>query len=513
MRLDHARPKPAVTPSLEPFVLEDSSVVATLLVSPRGVIVAANARMRAIVTGGSPAPVSGKPLAAYLVEPQDWSVWLNVLESGKRVTLTMRVRGSDGGPVILRGDIGVVVQPGALETVLCGVFVESSNDDQLKLVAQQSARMEALGSLTAGIAHDFNNLLTVLVGNLYLVAEDVRDQPKVFEKLKAARDAGKRGSDLIRQLLAFARREPMQADAIDPGRVIEDVVPLLRRALGGRIKLETQIDAAAGPIKASTAQLESVVVNLAINARDAIEKRGTVKISVALANLSSSDAVEHGLGKAGEYVAVAVSDDGCGIPENALGRVFEPFFSTKTDRGGTGLGLSMVRWFAETCGGAVYVDSTVGAGTTIKLLLPRANDEVAEPSEKTMPLSTLPSGDETVLLLALEDGLRATVQQILEVLGYSVRFARDTHELLSILRAEEVHLLIVDASQRSDGVLPDTLAQVRKMTPHLAVVMATDVAVPTERRPFPATVLVKPFSLAELAGAVRSALDARPAPV
>src|SRR6185369_9635207 len=198
--------------------------------------------------------------------------------------------------------------------------------------AQRAARMEALGSLTAGIAHDFNNLLTVLVGNLYLVGEDLRAQPKVFEKLKAARDAAKRGTDLIKQLLAFARREEIDADIIDPAKVVDGVTPLLRRALGVRIALETTYQPDAGTIRASAAQFESVVVNLAVNARDSIENKGRIEVEVRRVELTQSEAEARRLARAGAYVAISVADTGCGVPPEWTERVFEPFFSTKGER-------------------------------------------------------------------------------------------------------------------------------------------------------------------------------------
>ena len=227
----------------------------------------------------------------------------------------------------LHGDIRQVKGPSG--PVVCGVFTELGNEQQLRKAVQQSARMEALGSLTAGIAHDFNNLLTVLVGNLYLLAEELRDNPQTFEKLKAARDAGKRGADLIRQLLAFARREQIEADVVDPSKIITDLQPLLRRALGSRITLDTQLDAGAGPIRASVAQLESVVVNLAINARDAISGKGMVSIRVRKLAVPDAEAARRRLANGGHYVAISVADTGGGIAPDVLNRVFEPFFSTK----------------------------------------------------------------------------------------------------------------------------------------------------------------------------------------
>jgi CheY-like chemotaxis protein len=262
------------------------------------------------------------------------------------------------------------------------------------------------------------------------------------------------------------------------------------------------------PIRASTAQLESVVVNLAINARDAIEKKGNVLVKVAGVQLSSSEAMRRNLSKPGGYVAISVADDGSGIPAEALDRIFEPFFSTKSERGGTGLGLSMVRWFAEQSRGAAYAESVPGRGTTVTLLLPDVPGSTAEAGDKTMPLSTLPSGTETVLVLASEEGLRSTILQILQVLGYSVRFAPESTHLLTMLRGEKVQLLIVDGGLANDEAHADLLDDARAIVPDLKVIVTTDTLRSAERAAASgAAVLLKPFSLADLATAVRQALD------
>jgi CheY-like chemotaxis protein len=365
--------------------------------------------------------------------------------------------------------------------------------------------MEALGSLTAGIAHDFNNLLTVLVGNLYLVAEDLRAQPKIFEKLKAARDAAKRGADLIKQLLTFARREELTVDSIEPCKVVAELVPLLRRALGVRITLETELETGAIAIRASQAQLESVIVNLAVNARDAIEAKGKVKIKVHRVHVAPAEAARRHLPKAGQYVTLSVADDGCGIPPDVLARVFEPFFSTKGERGGTGLGLSMVRWFAEQSRGAVELASTVGKGTTVTLLLPSSQEHAAEANEMTMPLSTLPTGSERVVVLAADEAVRATIRQILEVLGYSVAFTATAEEALASLRAERADLLLIDAGGRDEAEL---LGRARGVRPGLKAIVTADSSGVDRVRAVGATALQKPFSLADLAGCVRRTLDA-----
>jgi signal transduction histidine kinase/CheY-like chemotaxis protein len=501
MRPQQSRTERAEAAAMEWPLLEHSTVVAAILVSADGGILGANARMRGILGLSAPTEVLGRSLDDFLAERGDWSAWQQAL--GGAASITTRLR-SSGGVVTLRGDLRPARVAGA--RALCGVFVDAGNEEQLRTAVQQSARMEALGSLTAGIAHDFNNLLTVLVGNLSLVAEELRDRPKIFDKLKSARDAGKRGADLIKQLLAFARREELAVGVIDPCKVAAAIEPLLKRALGSRVALRTELAADAGTIRASTAQLESVIVNLAINARDAIPAKGDVTIAVRAVELSASDAARHGLPQGGDFVSVSVADTGTGIPADAIGRVFEPFFSTKRDRGGTGLGLSMVRWFAEQAGGAIRLDSVVGSGTTVELILPRSADLAEEQGERTMPLSTLPTGGERVVVLAPDEALRSTIRQILEVLGYAVTFTASEEGMLAVLESEIVQLLIVDGPSRED---PELLRRAQAARPGIRLIVTAEGARPPgARSEAGAAVLAKPFTLADLAGTVRRTLDA-----
>ena len=500
MRPAHGRPDPAEQASVEWSLLEGSAIVATLVLAPDGRVVRCNARMRELLEVGA-GGLSGHPFAELLPQPDEWARW--VVQRAVDAGAVLRLRSASGAVVALRGDVHKTSNGASY-----GLFVNASEEAQLRAAVQHSARMEALGSLTTGIAHDFNNLLTVLVGNLYLVAEELRDRPKVFEKVKSARDASKRGADLIKQLLAFARREPLETTVIDPCKVVTDLEPLLRRALGSKVTLRVELQQEAGQVRASTAQLESVIVNLAINARDAIEKKGAVTIAVQRQRLTTPDAALRGLAKSGDYIAVRVADDGDGIPADAIGKVFEPFFSTKKDRGGTGLGLSMVRWFAEQAGGAVALDSAVGRGTTVTVLLPPSVEQAIEPADKTMPLSTLPSGNERVVVLAPDEAVRATVRQILQVLGYEVELAGADEELLEVLAAKRADLLIVDGPARDDAGL---LARLRKTSPALQVIVTAEGQRARDRSSSSPgiSVLAKPFSLAELAGAVRQSLDAR----
>jgi signal transduction histidine kinase len=487
--------------ALELGLLEASTVVAAVVVDLDGNVVAANARMRRFLGIGGTAPSAATNLVERMVDHSAWEAWRDVPPGGRAVEVELR--GFDGPPQHFRGDLSAL---GDGANVL-GVLVEDSGK-ALRAAAQHSARMEALGSLTAGVAHDFNNLLTVLVGNLYLIGEELRERPRVYEKLKAARDAGKRGTELIKQLMTFARREELQVGTIDPRKVIGDLLPLLRRALGARITLTTTLDEDVGAIRANVAQLESAVVNLAVNARDAIEGRGSISIAVSATDIWSQEAPLRGLSRGGPYVAVTVSDTGSGIAPEALAQVFEPFFSTKRERGGTGLGLSMVRWFAEHSGGTANIESVVGQGTTVTLLLPRAQVEQQPDSvEMTMPLSTLATGTERVVVLALDEALRSTIHQTLEVLGYRVKVASGAEDLLAAVAAEPTELLVVDGLGRGDG---DILIRARAAQPKLRIIATTEPG-RSERVPGAGVAsLTKPFTLADLAGTVRRTLDAAP---
>jgi signal transduction histidine kinase len=480
-------------------ILESSSVAIAAIVAADGRLVAANAALRKFLGAGGDVVV--QRFADLFADAAEWERCRDATSVARPVAL--RLRSPTGVARSFKGDVRAVGE--GAKRHLAFVLVENDAEHSLRAAVQHSARMEALGSLTAGIAHDFNNLLTVLVGNLYLLAEELRDRPKVFDKLKAARDAGKRGAELIKQLLAFARREEIHADSIDPAKVIDNVIPLLRRALGVRVALEANLARDAGAIRASAAQFESVVVNLAVNARDAIDGKGRIGIEVRRLQVSHAEAVSLGLERGGSYIAVSVADNGGGIPPEVLERVFEPFFSTKGERGGTGLGLSMVRWFAEQSGGSVRIESAVGQGTTVTLLLPRLADTASDVGEGTMPLSTLPAGNEGVVVLALDEALRSTIRQTLEVLGYRVRIAVGVEDMLAALSADDVRIIVVDGLGRTDA---DVLIRARALRPDLRILLTTDPGRSPERSSLPSIgTVAKPFTLADLAGAVRRTLD------
>jgi two-component sensor histidine kinase len=363
--------------------------------------------------------------------------------------------------------------------------------------------MEAVASLTSGIAHDFSNLITVLVGNLYLISEGVRDRPPLYEKSKQTRDAAKRSADLIKQLLSFARNEWAPSASADLHKVVANLEPLLRRAIGSRVSLETRIAEDVSAVGTTAAQLESAIVNLVINARDAIEGRGKIEVRVANCRIGEREAADYDV-QPGDYVRTSVIDDGTGIPQHLLGRVFEPFFSTKGPGKGTGLGLAMVRLFAIQAGGNALLESEPGKGTQVSILLPRSIEGTSATTINTMPLSALPVGNETVLVFSEEAEVRGTVEQILATLGYKVVLSGECEEAQMRMSLMRVDLAIVDvtATHNSAGL---RLLQILAKREHPTRIVALRDSTPVHHSGI--TTLQKPFDLASLATTVRNVLD------
>jgi nitrogen-specific signal transduction histidine kinase len=384
------------------------------------------------------------------------------------------------------------------DTHIRGVFVEISSQRRLQELSMSMATMEAASSLAAGVAHDFNNLLTVLVGNLYLVADKVRADPAAYESVKRARDAARRGADLTRALLGCARGGDPETSTVDVRKVLRNLVPLLSAALGSRAKLKTDIPPDVSPVDVNSAQLESVITNLVINARDAIGKSagGTVSISLRNCEIASDHEVNV---PSGRYVELSVSDDGCGMPESVAQRAFEPFFTTKPRGAGSGLGLAMVRRFAEHANGAVLLRTVENVGTTVTCLLPVTANDVAETSVRTMPLSKLPSGHETILAISRDAEIRLTVEQILGALGYEV-IAKSVFDVLSV---NDLAAIVLD-----DNTLSSELAKIgsylRQAKRRVGIVVIGN---KTAELTADCVQIQKPFNLMDLSRAVRRAVD------
>ncbi|MGA0601570.1 CHASE3 domain-containing protein [Caulobacter sp. KR2-114] len=375
-------------------------------------------------------------------------------------------------------------------------------------------RMEAVGQLTGGVAHDFNNLLQVIRGNLELLEPALVGQETAQRRLRNALYGAERAAQLTRQLLAFARRQPLEPQVINLSRLFGDMSDLLRRTLGESVEIETVVAGGLWNTVADPAQVESAILNLAINARDAMPDGGRLTIEITNATLDDAYVRDIDDLSPGQYVLIAVSDTGQGMPAEVRARVFEPFFTTKTDGKGTGLGLSMVYGFVRQSNGHVQIYSEPGQGTTVKIYLPRSHQAEASPV-RTEPGAAAGRG-QTILVVEDDDNVRASVVALLETLGYRCREAANAEEALAALRADlNVDLVFSDVVMPGPLKTRDFAGEVEAMAPGVPILFTsgyTDNAIVHHGRLDPGVALLsKPYTRDDLARKVGQMLAPRAA--
>ena len=378
---------------------------------------------------------------------------------------------------------------------------------------RQSQKMETLGQLTGGLAHDFNNLLTAIYGSIETLQRRLKgDQPELRRHIDMALRGADRAAALTQQLLAFARRQPLEPKPINLNRMVARMTDLLRRTLGESIAIETVLAGGIWWISADTNQLESAILNLAVNARDAMPNGGRLTIETANTFLDEAYASVHTDVTAGQYAMIAVSDTGAGMTPEVISQAFEPFFTTKGGKG-TGLGLSSVYGFVKQSGGHVKIYSELGQGTTVKLYLPRLALE--PPSEAAAEARVQPerAAHATILLVEDDDDVREYSQEILSELGYHVLAARDGAEALSQLETSDaVQLLFTDVGLPGPLDGRQLADEARRRRPKLKVLFTTGYArnaIVHQGRLDPGVELItKPFTYAALALKLRQVLEA-----
>jgi signal transduction histidine kinase len=375
----------------------------------------------------------------------------------------------------------------------------------------QSRKMEAIGQLTGGVAHDFNNLLTIIVGNIDLLESEAGSDERMQKLIATARRAAERGARLTAQLLAFARRQALRPETCNLNAAILELDILVKRALGESVAVRTDLNAALWPVNVDIAQFESALLNLAVNARDAMPEGGSLTIA------TRNEVLEEAAARAaevqpGRYVVMSVSDTGTGMAPAVRERAFEPFYTTKEVGKGSGLGLSQLYGFVRQSGGYVALDSTPGGGTTVRLYLPVASRE--QPPAATEPAAPPPGklrGSETVLVVEDDPGVLEVAVATLRDLGYRILVAHDGREALAFLeRDEPIDLLFTDIVM-PNGISGVALARAaRKLRQDLKVLLTSGYTLQTASpeyggaREFP--VIGKPYRQTELAEQVRRAL-------
>jgi two-component system, cell cycle sensor histidine kinase and response regulator CckA len=398
-----------------------------------------------------------------------------------------------------------------------GQFIKRSRaEDALRQREEQlghSQKMEAIGLLAGGVAHEFNNLLTIIIGQCdLLLLKQQGDKKQWSAKVEEIRRAGKRAASLTSQLLAFSRKQILQLTVLNLNDVVSDVEKMLRPLIGEGIEMAAELDPRCGEIKADRGQIEQVLVNLIVNARDAMRGQGKLTLKTSNVELDEEYVGTHIATLPGRYVLLTISDTGEGMNAETQERIFEPFFTTKEPGKGTGLGLSMVYGIVKQLGGNIWVYSEPGHGTVFKIYLPRVDEEPAD-APPAASERALPRGMEAILLVEDEEMVRRLAREILESQGYKVMEAQDSNDAISICQREKgpIHLLLTDVvmPQMGGRELASSLVHLH---PEIRVLFMSGYAegaiAPSEFMEEGMTFIQKPFTPSDLIRKVRALLDA-----
>jgi signal transduction histidine kinase/ActR/RegA family two-component response regulator len=433
--------------------------------------------------------------------------------TGKREAIEERVILPNGQVKIHRMEGQAVPGPDGRLTRVVGTLQDVTEQRKMERQLLHATKMEAIGGVTGGMAHDFNNLLGVIVLNLGFLESRMDPSDRLRTLVTEALSAAERGADLVKSLLAFARRQPLRPTRIAINDVVTSMSRLLRRVLGEDIHIDLVLSAETWPVTVDAAQLEACIMNLATNARDAMPKGGALTLRTGNQTIDEATAQTSSPVTPGDYAVISVTDDGTGMPPEVMARIFEPFFSTKQTGKGTGLGLSMVFGFAAQSGGHVTAQSKPGEGTTIQLFLPRA--EVAEEQRALTAREAMPiSGGRGEAILVVEDNraMRTSVVNQLSELGYVVRQARDTASALAILATTPIDLVFCDVVMpgEKDGI--DLAAEVKARFRNTHVVLTSGFMGGTAADRLTGSLasvhlLSKPYEPRHLAAIIRETLD------
>ncbi len=380
-------------------------------------------------------------------------------------------------------------------------------EDELR----QVQKMETIGQLTGGIAHDFNNMLAIIIGSLDMARRSRGTQEdRVDRGIAAALNGAERAAALVARLLAFSRRQPLSPEPIDVNRLVTGMSDLLRRTLGERVAVETVLAPDIWPCFVDPGQLENAILNLAVNGRDAMTADGG-RLVIESANLTVTPQEATPELAAGDYVLIAVIDNGTGMPLAVIRRAFDPFFTTKEVGKGTGLGLSQVFGFVSQSGGHVTIASELGTGTAVRIHLPRHAGKVATAPAEAMPAAALGRADEIVLVTEDEHSVRQLSVDALRELGYTVLAAANGEEALQILEGEPAISLIFSDVVMPGMTGPELGEAARKLRPGIRVLYTSGYTPDAKDDRWPSegegAILPKPFTLSQLAAKVRSAID------
>jgi two-component system, cell cycle sensor histidine kinase and response regulator CckA len=446
---DRRRAEKALRAREERFrtLVENGSDV-TALVGPDGVFKYVSGPVRRIL-GRAPEELVGHS-AFDLMHPEDAAEMRARLEAalaspGQVVSATYRMRHQDGSWRVLES----MTVSHRNNPAIRGIVINARDVTERHVLEEQlrqSQKMEAVGRLAGGIAHDFNNLLAVMLGYTTLTLARAADPAVVTRNLEQIKTAAERAANLTRQLLAFSRKQVLQPRVVELGGIVSELHTMLERLIGEDVQLVADAGRAKGLVKADRGQMEQVIVNLAVNARDAMPRGGRLAIVVRDAVVDAALAREQMGLRPGRYVRLEVADNGLGMEPETLNRLFEPFFSTKEKGKGTGLGLATVYGIVKQSGGHIAVESAPGRGTTFRIWLPQVEEEAADATVPAPTGTAAPAGSETILLVEDEDAVRGLLHEVLTGSGYTVLQASSGAEALRVSRGHDgpVDLLLTD---------------------------------------------------------------------
>ncbi|SRR5579883_2115195 len=418
------------------------------------------------------------------------------------------------GRILWFRDEAVLLEHGpGQKTTMQGVLYDITEHKNLEEQLRHSQKMEAIGQLAGGIAHDFNNLLMLIQAHNSRLRERISSDFEAQQDAQQIEQAVIRAAALTRQLLAFSRKQVLQPAVINLNTIVTDSAKLLERLIEKGVEMEIRLDPALNQVKADPVQMEQIIFNLAVNARDAMPKGG--KLILATRNTEVSTSRDRRGMPPGDYVVLTVTDTGIGMDASTQAHIFEPFFTTKDPGKGTGLGLATVYGVVQQTGGWIWVSSELGLGTTFEIFFPRA-DEAPEPKpvKTSTGIKTSINGTETILLVEDQDGIRDMAAEFLRRSGYRILNAEDGARAMEIAKQHngDIHLLITDMSMPNMGGR-ELAAQLRHLRPQTKVLFMSghpDHTSPTNIASTDAPVLQKPFALDELGQKIRALLDAEP---
>ncbi|WP_262265634.1 MULTISPECIES: response regulator [Microvirga] len=425
--------------------------------------------------------ITGFGPEAFLERPDFWSsrlhpedrdrilAQLHDLAEDGTVSLEYRWRCADGTDRHVLDQTVLMGDEEGRPREFFGMWFDITERKQMEQNLLHASKLDAVGRLTGGIAHDFNNMLSVVIGNLDLLRKSIQGNEKAERRVRMAMESAQHCADLTYRLLAFSRRQPLQVSTIDVNTLMPGLLDLMQRTLGERINASLQLEQEIWPIQVDRAQFEAALLNLAVNACDAMPEGGDLTIAVENRVMEEGNAVS-----AGEYVMITVSDTGTGMPPEVLQRVFEPFFTTKESGKGTGLGLSMVYGFVQQSHGHVELDSVPNEGTSIRMFLPRTEGVVERPQE-THPAIEEPFGaGQTVLVVEDDPAVRQVAISTIRSLGFEAIEAASADEALRLLK-EDGHVRLVFSDVRMPGELNgiDLARVIKRETPDIRVLLTT----------------------------------------